>query len=41
MNPLSLRGIWWDLRVGKAAMSSDQSPLAKSSGVCSGGWTVY
>ena len=25
---------------GRAAISSDQSPLAKSSGVCSSGWTV-
>ena len=29
-----------DLEVGRAAMSLDQSPLATSSGVCSGGWTV-
>ena len=33
----------WDFvgfGVGRAAMSSGQSPLATSSGVCSGGWTV-
>ena len=33
----------WDLvgfGVGRAAMSSDQSPLATSSEVCSGGWIV-
>ena len=33
----------WDFvrfGVGRVAMSSDQSLLATSSGVCSGGWTV-
>ena len=32
MNPLSLLGISWDLGIGRAAMSLDQSPLATSSG---------
>ena len=33
----------WDFvgfGVGRAAMSSDHTPLAMSSGVCSSGWTV-
>ena len=33
----------WDFvgfGVGRVAMSSDQSSLAKSSGICSGGWTA-
>ena len=36
----SPRGISWDLEVGRAAVSMDQSPLATSSGVSSSGWTV-
>ena len=40
MNPFSLRGNSGDLKIGKAAMSLDQSPLSMSCGVSQSGWTV-
>ena len=40
VNPFSLCGNLWDLGIGKAAMSLEQSPLAMSCRIRMSGWTV-